>query len=707
MKAALFVAGAHASTISASHQASANPIRKVVTMLQNIQKKVAAEAETEEKLFDKYMCYCKTGAGELQASISGSDAKIPEVESAIKEAEATKTQLIADLASHQTDRTEAKSAMAKATAIREKEAKVFAKYKSEADTNIAALNKAVSSLEKGMSGSFLQTSGASLLRNLFQTQATVSDVDRDTVLSFLSGSSEYSPQSGQISGILKQLGDDMTKDLNDTTDTENGSIKSYEDLMAAKTKEVNALTQAIEEKTIRSGEVAVKIVMMKQDLTDTEKELLDDKQFLADMEKNCAHKEAEWAVIKQTRADEAVALSETIKLLNDDDALELFKKTLPSAAASFIQVETQLAQMRARALELIKQAQSKADPTNRHTLDFIALALHGKQAGFEKVIKMIDQMAVTLKKEQEDDDNKKAYCAAQFDATDDKKKGLEQSISDSEAAIADAEETISRLTTELKDTIASIKALDKSIAEATEQRQKENEEFSALMAGNTAAVELLGMAKNRLNKFYNPKLYVAPPKRELSEEERIAVSMGGTMAPTPAPGGISGTGITAFAQDEPAPPPAGPAAFKKKGEETNGVVAMMDLLIKDLDKEMQEAETAEKDAQADYETMAGDAAEKRAADSKAVTEKEAAKASSEEALQQQSDAKADSTKELLGTLEYIQTLHAECDWLVQHFDVRTEARASEVDALQKAKAVLSGADYSLLQTRVRSLRVRK
>merc|ERR1712072_1459439 len=92
----------------------------------------------------------------------------------------------------------------------------------------------------------------------------------------------------------------------------------------------------------------------------------------------------------------------------------------------------------------------------------------------------------------------------------------------------------------------SIKALDKAVAEATEQRQEENEDFQELTASDSAAKELLGFAKNRLNKFYNPKLYKPPPKRVLSEEDTIVVNMGGTLAPTAAPGGIAGTGIAAL-----------------------------------------------------------------------------------------------------------------------------------------------------------------
>merc|ERR1719162_2409581 len=124
------------------------------------------------------------------------------------------------------------------------------------------------------------------------------------------------------------------------------------------------------------------------------------------------------------------------------------------------------------------------------------------------------------------------------------------------------------------------------VAEATEQRKEENEDFKELMASDSAAKEVLEFAKNRLNKFYNPKLYKAPAKRELTEEERLTVNNGGTLAPTAAPGGIAGTGITALSQVAPPPPPATAAAYSKSSKESGGVIAMIDLLIKDLDKEM-------------------------------------------------------------------------------------------------------------------------
>merc|ERR1719203_1204853 len=118
---------------------------------------------------------------------------------------------------------------------------------------------------------------------------------------------------------------------------------------------------------------------------------------------------------------------------------------------------------------------------------------------------------------------------------------------------------------------------------------------------------------------------------------------------------------------------------------------MIDLLIKDLTKEMTEAETDEKDAQADYEQMMRDSAAKRTTDSKVLAAKTSAKADTEAELQAHTEKHEDGSKELMATLKYISSLHAECDWLLQYFDVRKDARAGEVESLKQAKAVLSGA----------------
>jgi len=314
-------------------------------------------------------------------------------------------------------------------------------------------------------------------------------------------------------------------------------------------------------------------------------------------------------------------------------------------------------------------------------------------------------MIALLGKEQTEDEHKKEYCALQFDDSDDKKKALERTVAGEDASIASTKEAIATLSQEIASLEAGIRALDASVAEATSQRKDENAEYKALVASDTAAQEVLSFAKNRLNQFYNPKLYKPAPVNELSTEDRTFSNLGGTLT-TAAPGGIAGTGIAVLAQvsihssrrDAPAPPPATWGPYASKSDEGTGVISMIDLLIKDLQKEITEAETQEKDSQADYEQMMLDSAAKRTVDSSSLTQKGSAKADEEAALQAHAEARANGAKELMATMKYISSLHAECDWLLQYFDARKEARAGEVDSLGKAKAVLSGADFSLLQT---------
>merc|ERR550537_1562995 len=673
---------------------AANPIRKVVTLLQMMQKKVEAEGAKEAELFEKFMCYCKTSGETLAKTIADGEMKMPQLASDIKEAESAVAQLKEELAQHQNDRDEAKAAMAKATEIREKEAAAFAKESSNDKANIEALMKATAAIEKGMSGGFLQTTNAAVLRRLVLSQ-DISNGDRDVLTAFLTtGDGQgYAPASGEIVGILKQLGDTMNKDLKDLIAAEEAAKKAYEELMAAKQKEVDAAIKAIESKIKRIGELGIEIVNLKEDLDDTTAMFMDDQKFLADLKKNCATKEKEWAERQKTRQEELLAIADTIKILNDDDALELFKKTVPSA--SLLQVEVSNKQMLRQAL----QALGRKNKRHNVGIDLIALALQGKKVDFSKVITMIDDMVTLLGKEQVDDDNKKEYCTIQFDMTDDKKKDLERTISDLEKSIADGKELVTTVTSEIDALKEGILKLDREVAEATTIRKEEHADFAAELTANKAASDIIDFAKNRMNKFYNPKLYKPPPKRELTEEERITLNMGGTLAPTNPPGGIAGTGI--FLENKEAndgPPPETFGAYEKKGEESGGVIAMMDMMKKDLAKEILEMELEEKDAQQEYEQMVTDAADKRKMDTATIAQKEEEKAGLEDSIVKTTDTKAAKEAELMATKQYIAELHADCDWLLENFDARKEARTGEIEALKKAKAVLSGADYSLVQT---------
>merc|ERR1719261_83256 len=487
--------------------------------------------------------------------------------------------------------------------------------------------------------------------------------------------------------------DEMTQNLADVKAAETASIASFDDLVASKLKEIDALTASIESKTARSGELAVKNAEMHNDLEDTREDLEESKKFLADLDVNCENKKKEWAAYQKMQGEELLALADTIKVLNDDDALELFKKTLPGSSASLLQVSVSSKAMAAKALNVLRTLRKGNDPR----VDFLELALRGSKVGFGKIIKLIDELVVQLKKEQAEDDQKKEYCDSEFDKTEDKAKVLANKASDLETAISDEEESISNLKAEIEALDDGIRALDKEVEEATATRKEEHDDFTATSAANAAAVDLLKFAKNRLNKFYNPSQYKAPPKRELSEDEQITLNMGGTLAPTEAPGGIAGTGI-GFVQEHnraaPPPPPAADLAYKTKGAESAGVITMIDTLVNDVEKEMQVAKLEEKDAQSDYEKFMDDAGAKRAEDSKSMTDKEGALADTQDSLVNNKEALKNKNFEQMETEKFIGGLHADCDWLLKYYDMRKEARTNEIDAMAKAKDVLNGADYS-------------
>jgi len=678
---------------------AANPIRRVVTLLQKMQAKVAEEGKREEQLFEKYSCQCQTGSKDLTASIAAAETKVPQLESSLAALEASKSQNAESLTQLKADRAEAKGSTAEAKAIRENAAAAFAKESSEYKANIAALAKAITALEEGTAGSFLQTSGAAALRRL-AVDSDMGSLDRDALASFLS---QGSVDTSQIIGILKQLREDMQKSLVEITAEEQQSIKDFDALGAAKQKQIAASTVAIEAKLRREGEVGVEIASTRADLEDTKESLAQDKKFFAEVTSSCLNLKSEWEKRSQMRSQELAAVAAAIRMLNDDDALDLFKKALPSS--SLLQIEVSSGELKGRALAALQPASaSHVDPR----LALVAIALRGRSGSFDKVSHMIDEMVALLGKEQAADDDKKAFCAAELDKAEDEKKALGAEVADLSKAIEEAKGTVEALTEDIKALVASIKEWDAQVAKSTDFRKEEHAEATETLATDSAATKLIDIVINRLAEFYTPALHKAAPKAELTEGERIASNFG-IEAPTEAPGGIANTGITylqegatAFVQVSahraaPGPEVKSLGAYEKKAAEHGGVVALLNTLKSHLSKEMVEVQTEEKNAQAEYEALVAESAAKRAADTKSVMQKEATKAGLEAELQKMGEEKQATAEKAMAKTKFLGSLHLECDWLMANYAARKEARASEVGSLQDAKAVLAGADYSFVQ----------
>merc|ERR1719375_2097370 len=288
-------------------------------------------------------------------------------------------------------------------------------------------------------------------------------------------------------------------------------------------------------------------------------------------------------------------------------------------------------------------------------------------------------MIATNEKEQADEDQKMEFCTSEIAATKASVKAHTGSVKDLDADIASKEDEIATAQSEIAALQKGIEDLDKSVVEATEQRKAEHAEYTSTAAANQAAVELIGMAKNRMNKFYAPDQYKAPP----------------TTTESTSPYGLVQVESRASRAD-PGPAPETFGEYKKS-ESSGGVMAMMDQMIKDVEMDIQAAKMDEEHSQEDYEEAMKDASVKRAEDSKLVITKDGEKAEMASKLEGLKEGKQTKTGQLGNANDTLNDLHKTCDFLLDNYDSRKESRTKESDGLKQSKAVLAGAKLGFLQ----------
>merc|ERR1719329_35908 len=180
------------------------------------------------------------------------------------------------------------------------------------------------------------------------------------------------------------------------------------------------------------------------------------------------------------------------------------------------------------------------DSKHKVNLHMMLMALKSG-GGFDKVVQMIDNMISELEKEQAEDDTKRDWCTDEVHTVEQEVKALDGEVSDVSADIEEKEDQLETLKSEIAALQQSNKDLDKSVAQATEQRQDEHAEYASTSAANQAALELIAMAKNRMNKFYAPSQYKAPPTTTVSDSPYGFVQLSALRAdPGPAPATFDG-----------------------------------------------------------------------------------------------------------------------------------------------------------------------
>jgi len=389
-----------------------------------------------------------------------------------------------------------------------------------------------------------------------------------------------------------------------------------------------------------------------EDLEATKEAKAADEKFLAELEKNCQVVDQEYQARSKIRADEVVALSETIEILTGDDARELFAK---SVGTSFLQVDMSVTAQERMTDKVVKALLTTAK--KHHDLALMSLAVNVKLDAFDKVKKTMDKMLAELKTQQQNEVEQFEMCKKNIDETEDSIKVENNNKDDLAESNTDLTNTLATLDDEIKTLKQEVSDQEVSLKKAGIDRKAENELYQQAVADQRATVTILNMALDRMKKFYTPNALV---------QIRAHV----------------------------APPPPKPKAFEKSAG-AGGVLQLLAQIISEAEREGKTLVLDENDQQRIYSEFVASATTSIEADRNTIAEKEKHTAESSGALSKTEESQL-ANQEMLDSLDgQLTALHAECDYVVKYFKLRQNARQEEMDSIEEAKAILSGANFGL------------
>jgi len=693
-----------------------SPIRKVVTMIEEMKATVEKEGKEDLKAYDEYKCWCSTNGEEKKIAIEYATEQIADLEAFIGEASGTEGKLKTEISSLKGDMASDNSAIATATGVREKEADEFALEEADLKSSIGLITEAVDTISKA--GTFVQKGEVTpevkaaliqvrnvvrkhnnnfegiMQRDMFDMLGSfekflgdgagkkTSEVMTNMMLGevFLpkreatalqqlddkasqpsgaaAGAKSYNSQGGQIVGLLGAMKDEMIRDLTAGQKEEFKALVDFQNLRAAKLAEIEATQKQLELTETALADLLDRAAKAKADLEAMIAAKAADETFVAEMTENCQIVDQEYAARSKIRAEEVVALSETIEILTGDDARELFAK---SVGTSFIQTDMSVSAQERMTDKVMQKLMKLGRKSNSVAL--MSLAVRIKLDAFDKVKKTMDNMLAELKTQQQNEYDQNERCKKDLDETEDTIKIEQRNKKDLEEKNKDLTNTLATLDDEIKTLKQEVSDMEVSLKKAGIDRKAENELYQQSVADQRATITILNMALDRMKEFYAPKLVQIKTHQ-------------------PVPGAAV------------APPPPKPKAYEKSAG-SSGVLNLLQMVIDDAHREEVELEADENKAQKMYGEFVSSSTTSIEADRATIAEKEkhVAEKSSELSKTEESQlANGEMLESLDGTLT---GLHAECDYVIKYFKLRQQARQEEMDSIEEAKAILSGAKFGL------------
>jgi len=648
------------------------PVAKVKKLLADMRHELEGEQAEDESSKEKMDCWCHTNGEDKKQAIQIANKQIDALQSLVSAKTELSAKLTAEIAGLEDEIAKNTESLNKATAMRDEEYTQFNDEEKDLLQSIDALKNAIVVLGKHNEASMVSVQ--SVLR---QALAGHSDILADmkaehhsAIESFLQINqpahfASYAPQSGQIFGILKEMKEQFERNLAKAQKNEMAGKENYAQLKSSKEEEIAAAKEAVAAKTEDKADSNEARVNGESDLEDTQNALAADTSFLKDLEERCASFEAEFQERSKTRSEEIAAVGEAMSILNSPEAFDLFGKTTTQSSMEtqrqgFLQVgAVALRQQRVRdAAEaaLVQMAKKTNDPR------LAALAASVQLDAFTKVKEAIDKMIAELDKQNKDEIKKRDWCVDEFNKNEKANALADQQKGFLTSKIDQLNSQIKTLTEEIDAAKQQIQETQIQIRRAGEDRNGENNEFQQTVADQRATQTILQKVIDRLRVFY--------------EKKQALLQARGREDPVPG-------------ADAP-PPPPGFKEYKKK-EGGNKVVNMIEDIIAESQRLENEAIQAENDAQAAYEDFVKKSNNEVAALQQEISDKSDTRAGAKTELTQANQDLKETNGELRSLSEYLAELHGDCDFLMDNFDSRQEARTDEINGLKEAKAIFSGA----------------
>jgi len=693
------------------------PVTRVVNLLKDMGKTVQAEMDEDEGLYRKLKCWCTDNNWARSNSIEKSEATIGELQSKIDSLSGSTAALKESISELEAELAADKKSLAEATALRHKQLADFHNLEKDDIQAIENLKAALVILEKHQPppestvgggpifkserdswalvqvhsqgfpskdvrsfDSFMRDSGLDETRS-FQVTASQTPIKPkflqqhdssstsltatdqafvDHALKFANAllqshhSDAYYPaynfRSGEIVGILRQLKEQIEGDLSEAQKHEQLRAAAFEELRAAKQQEIDSGYKMSEEKEDQLADQENALAEAKEDLGQEQASLAADQLFVKNLKETCAEADTNYQKRTSERLEEIKAITETISILQADVARDAMSGTFSlvqlSSGTSF---EAHHRRQAARAL--------RAAAKRAHDPQLAMLATSVELDAFTKVKKAIDGMIAMLKQQQSDELKKSDWCKAEFQSNDMATSRAETQQTDLEAKIAKLHADIKELETGIAADQAHIAETQLDLQKATETRKQENIDFQKVVADQTVTIAVLSKALDRLATYYD----------------------------------LVQTKGNSWIQRQ---TPEVPQMEYSKSAGAAGVMEMIEKLIYDARELRAGSKTSEIEAQRGYEQLIADSNDMIQSLQKQIVFKTRSKIAAQKDEQESQDDLSDVLKELDGLAKYKAELHTECDYLLQNFDLRQKERGEEVEALQQAKQILSGASLT-------------